>query len=89
MRAIRNRVYGNSVTGVQIPPHPPVIITPIVWAFFYADEPFRTAPRACFQRTGFSLRHLVSHKLLVKSYAQQDVTKVLQIKLSGATKSFT
>lgn len=23
MRATRNRVYGNPVTGVQIPPHPP------------------------------------------------------------------
>ena len=52
MRATRNRVYGNTVTGVQIPPHPPFYFNRLFEAFFYADEPLQTALKACFQRTG-------------------------------------
>ena len=42
MRAIRNRVYGNTVTGVQIPPHPP-ILNPPLGGFFFAYEPSQTS----------------------------------------------
>ena len=52
MRAIRNRVYGNPVTGVQIPPHPPIyIVRPYVGGFFVRMSRFKLR-KACFQRTG-------------------------------------
>ena len=41
MRATRNRVYGNPVTGVQIPPHPPIKNPPYKRRVF-AYEPFQT-----------------------------------------------
>ncbi len=55
MRAIRNRVYGNSVTGVQIPPHPPILIIRLLGRFFMRMSRFELRRGLVFNGRDFLL----------------------------------